>query len=165
MKSPDFRLPEKTRDVYLYMPMRMINIFPTVGVFGNLNLLTGKKERQITFFPSQISKQVGTTLMLSNGAQIDLAKGEVVLGQQHVRVHSFDVVSLNNNGQIVLDHQQASENGLDVVYLKSYNKLIVMDDQTYHSAYVQMFMLGKYDKNLFDLVVASPYTRIYKLKK
>jgi hypothetical protein len=49
--------------------------------------------------------------------------------------------------------------------MKSYGKFIVMDEQTFNSTYVQMFLLGKYDKNLFELVVSSPYSRIYKLKK
>jgi hypothetical protein len=40
-----------------------------------------------------------------------------------------------------------------------------MDRETYNSAYVQMFMLGNYDKELFELVVASPYSKIYKIKK
>jgi len=30
--------------------------------------------------------------------------------------------------------------------------------------YVQMFILGKYDKRFFEPVVLSPYTRIYRLK-
>jgi len=41
----------------------------------------------------------------------------------------------------------------------------VMDSETFNSTYVQMFMLEKYDKNLFELVVSSPYSKIYKLKK
>jgi dolichyl-diphosphooligosaccharide--protein glycosyltransferase/undecaprenyl-diphosphooligosaccharide--protein glycosyltransferase len=49
--------------------------------------------------------------------------------------------------------------------MKSYNKFIVMDVETFNSIYVQMFILGRYDKELFELVVASPYSRIYKLKK
>jgi len=52
-----------------------------------------------------------------------------------------------------------------VVYLKSYGDMIVMDRQTYNSAYVQMFMLGKYDKELFELVVSSAYSKIYRVKR
>jgi dolichyl-diphosphooligosaccharide--protein glycosyltransferase/undecaprenyl-diphosphooligosaccharide--protein glycosyltransferase len=40
-----------------------------------------------------------------------------------------------------------------------------MDVATYQSMYIQMFVLGKYDKKLFELKVASPYSRIYKLKR
>jgi len=51
-----------------------------------------------------------------------------------------------------------------MVYMKSYGKFVLMDMETFNSMYVQMFMLGKYDKNLFELVISSPYSRIYKLK-
>jgi len=40
-----------------------------------------------------------------------------------------------------------------------------MDSQTFNSMYVQMFILGKYDKDLFELVISSPYSKIYKVKK
>ena len=53
---------------------------------------------------------------------------------------------------------------LAVIYAKSYNKFLIMDMETFGSMYVQMFLLGKYDKNLFKLVVSSPYSKIYKLK-
>jgi dolichyl-diphosphooligosaccharide--protein glycosyltransferase/undecaprenyl-diphosphooligosaccharide--protein glycosyltransferase len=42
--------------------------------------------------------------------------------------------------------------------------VIVMDAQIFNSMYVQMFILGRYAHNLFELVHSSPYSRIYKLK-
>jgi hypothetical protein len=48
--------------------------------------------------------------------------------------------------------------------MQSYGQFIVMDTQTFNSTYVQMFILGKYNKELFELVVSSPYSKIYKLK-
>ena len=58
-----------------------------------------------------------------------------------------------------------NEGAYVVVYMKSYGQFIIMDIKTFNSMYVQMFILGKYDKNLFELVVSSPYSKIYKLKK
>jgi dolichyl-diphosphooligosaccharide--protein glycosyltransferase/undecaprenyl-diphosphooligosaccharide--protein glycosyltransferase len=49
--------------------------------------------------------------------------------------------------------------------MKSYGKFIVMDEATFRSVYVQMFILGKYNKKLFEPVVSSPYSKIYKLKR
>ena len=49
--------------------------------------------------------------------------------------------------------------------MKSYGRFVVVDRETFKSLYVQMFILGKYDKNLFELVVSSPYSKIYKLKR
>ena len=52
LENGTYVLPKKTRDIYLYLPYRMLNIFPTVSVFGNLDLTTGKAERKIAFYPT-----------------------------------------------------------------------------------------------------------------
>jgi dolichyl-diphosphooligosaccharide--protein glycosyltransferase/undecaprenyl-diphosphooligosaccharide--protein glycosyltransferase len=162
LTKADFKLPPKTREVYLYMPYRMLNIFPTVGVFGNLNLETGKKKRNIIFYPTVVRQQSGTKVMFANGIIFDSATGMVKLGKQSKKVYRFDQVSLGKPFNSSLLHVDGE---LCVVYLQSYGKVIVMDKETYNSAYVQMFMLGNYDKNLFELVVSSPYSKIYRVKK
>ena len=165
LKSKDYELPEKTRDVYLYLPFRMMRIFPTVGVFGNINLKTGKPERQIHFYPSTIAKKNGTMVMLQNGIVFDIAKGEIEIGGKTKKVQRFDVAALGQDTMTKVQSQLMSIDGeFCVVFLKSYGQMIVMDRATYNSAYVQMFMLGKYDKELFELVVSSPYSKIYKVK-
>ncbi len=165
LKSENYKLPEKTRDVYLYFPFRMMRIFPTVGVFGNINLKTGKPERQIHFYPSAIAQQSGAKLLLQNGIVFDSAKGEIELGGKTKKVQRFDVATLGANGMPKVKSQLMHMDGeFCVVFLQSYGVMVVMDRQTYNSAYVQMFMLGKYDKNLFELVVSSPYSKIYKVK-
>ncbi len=166
LKKSDYKLPKKTRDVYLYLPYRMLNIFPTVGVFGNLNLKTGKKQRNIIFYPTAPYQQHGTQVLLQNGIIFDTAKGTVSLGKNSYKVYHFDQVVLDQKGTPTVNSSLMHIDGeLCVVYLKSYNRMIVMDRETYNSTYVQMFMLGNYDKNLFELVVSSPYSKIYRVKR
>ena len=166
LASGSYKLPPKTRDVYLYLPYRMLNIFPTVMVFGNLDLTTGKRERKVTFYPARAVKNSKGVLTLSNGIVFDSRKGMLSMGREQVPVKYFIATSLSKNGNIRLQSQRYHSNGeYVVVFMKSYGKFIVMDQQTFNSTYVQMFLLGKYDKDLFELVVASPYSRIYKLKK
>jgi dolichyl-diphosphooligosaccharide--protein glycosyltransferase/undecaprenyl-diphosphooligosaccharide--protein glycosyltransferase len=166
LKSSNYQLPTKTRDVYLYMPYRMMRIFPTVGVFGNLNLMTGKKERNIAFYPTRVSNQSGSKLFFANGIIFDTQKGSLKISQQETKVHRFDVVEYKPKGKSTVNSDLIHFSGkYCVVYLKSYNEFIVMDKKTYESAYVQMFMLEKYDKELFELVVSSPYSKIYKVKR
>ncbi|CAA6804593.1 MAG: Oligosaccharyltransferase PglB (EC [uncultured Sulfurovum sp.] len=165
LKNKDYDLPEKTRDVYLYLPYRMLRIFPTVGVFGNLNLKTGKAERKIHFYPSSPVKQDGSRVLLQNGIIFDYVKGEIDLQGTKKKVQRFDTVVLDKNNNAIVDSKIMRMDGdYMVVFLKSYNQMIVMDKKTYKSTYVQMFMLGKYDKNLFELVISSPYSKIYKVK-
>ena len=166
LENDSYVLPEKSRDVYLYMPYRMLNIFPTVAVFGNLDLTTGKPERRISFYPTQARDNTDGILTFSNGIVFDAKKGMITLGNQKVPVKNFIVSSLTKNGETQLQSQlYHAEGQLSVVYMKSYGQFIVLDVETFNSMYVQMFILGKYDKDLFELVVSSPYSKIYKLKK
>ena len=165
LTKKDYVLPQKTRDVYLYFPYRMLNIFPTVGVFGNLNLKTGKKERNIIFYPTVPIKQNGTQTLFQNGIVFDSSNGTIQLGKKVEKVYRFDQIRLGVNAKPLVQSALMHLDGqLCIVNLQSYNRVIIMDRKTYNSAYVQMFMLGNYDKNLFELVVSSPYSKIYRVK-
>jgi len=166
LESPDYRLPPKTRDIYLYLPYRMLNIFPTVAVFGNLDLKTGKKLRNMTFYATHAVSSKGGEVRLANGIVLDLKKGVVQFGKQEVPLNRFLVTENGAKGSVRVQGQSFhAEGALSVIYMKSYGRFIVLDTQTLNSTFVKMFILGKYDKAYFELVVASPYTRIYRLKK
>jgi len=166
LENDTCKLPEKTRDIYLYLPYRMLNIFPTVALFGNLDLTTGKPERKIIFYPTRAVKNDNGVLQFSNGIVFDAKKGELFFGQRKVAAKYFIVTQMTKEGKTQIQTQPYAPKGRYVViYMKSYGKFIVMDEKTFYSTYVQMFILGKYDKDRFELVVSSPYSKIYKLKK
>ncbi len=158
-------LPKKTRDVYLYLPYRMMGIFPTVMVFGNIDLTTGKAQRKSIFYPTSARGERNGQIILSNGMIFDARKGVLHIGNRDEKVAKFVVTQNTKGTQIKVEEQSHHLDGsLIVVYLKSYGRFVIMDRQTYQSMYVQMFMLGRYDKRYFEPVVISPYTRIYRLK-
>jgi len=166
LQSRDYHLPEKSRDVYLYLPYRMLNIFPTVAVFGNLDLTTGKPERRIIFYPTSAVSNKEGVISFANGIVFDAKKGIVSMGPQQIPVKQFVLTSQTSKGETDVRAETFHENGtLMVIYMKSYGQFIVLDRETFDSMYVQMFILGKYDKDLFELVVSSPYSKIYKLKR
>ncbi|SFV51029.1 Oligosaccharyltransferase PglB [hydrothermal vent metagenome] len=166
LQSSEYKLPKKTRDIYLYMPYRMLNIFPTVAVFGNLDLSTGKAERRISFYPSYAMSNKNGILVMRNGIVFDTKQGEITLGTEKKAVKHFIITQNTKEGKIILQSQLYHTDGeYNVIYMKSYGQFVVMDNEIFNSMYVQMFLLGKYDKNLFELIVSSPYSRIYKLKR
>ncbi len=165
VENNDIPVPPKSRDIYLYLPYRMMGIFPTVMVFGNIDLTTGKKVRDAMFYPAYIKSSTGGMIILSNGIMLDSQKGELRIGKKRLSIREF-VVAQNKKDSILSSqsHIYHMDGKYAVVYMKSYGRVVVMDEKTFHSTYVQMFMLGKYDKKFFDLVVASPYSRIYRIK-
>lgn len=164
LQSETYKLPQKTRDVYLYLPYRMLSIFPTVTIFGNLDLNTGKPLRNPSFYPTAIRSSQDGILQLRNGIVFDAKNGVLHFGKETKNVKYFIVTTNQRDGNIALQSQLYHLDGeYAVVYMKSYGQLIVMDMETFRSMYVQMFILGKYDKRFFTPVVGSAYTRIYKL--
>jgi len=166
LEDNTYTLPKKTREIYLYMPYRMLNIFPTVMVFGNLDLNTGKTLRDASFYPTNAISSKGGMIRFANGVLFNAQKGEILIRGKQEKVKNFIVTQNTNSSKVILQSQSYHRDGeYVVVYMKSYGRFIVMDVQTFESMYVQMFILGKYDKALFELVVSSPHSKIYKLKK
>lgn len=166
LELPSYQLPPKTRDIYLYLPYRMLRIFPTVTQFGNLDLNTGKPLREVKFYSLSLAEQNNELWKFSNGIVMDVKKGELYLGRQKSDIKLFIVTENLTNGEVKAKAQPYHEEGKYVViYMKSYGQFLMMDRETFHSTYVQMFILGKYNSDLFELVVSSPYSKIYRLKK
>ena len=165
LEEDTIKLPPKTRDIYLYLPYRMLNIFPTVMQFGNLDLSTGQKERKIVFYPTQAVSSDKGVLTFANGIIFDATRGTLKIGDATKPVKYLVTTTNTKEGNITVAKQPyRAEGEYVVVYMKSYGQFVVMDEETFHSMYVQMFIMGRYDKSLFEPVVTSPYSRIYRLK-
>jgi len=165
LENNTYTMPKKTRDIYLYLPYKMLNIFPTVAKFSNLDLITGEEERKMEFYPTFAIKSEAGILSFRNGIIFDSKTGNITIGKKKVEVKYFIATQNIQGTKILLQSQLYHADGkYAIVYMKSYKRFIIMDVETFNSTYVQMFILGKYDENLFELVISSPYSRIYKLK-
>jgi len=166
LKNSDYVPPKKSRDIYIYMPYKMVNIFSTVMIFGNLDLLTGERLRDAIYYASYVRSSKNGKVRLSNGLVFDQKSGNIYFGRRALKVRNFIETKNLESGEIkILPKFYHRDGELSVIYMKRYGKVIIMDNDTFASNFVQMGLLGNYDKNLFDLVVASPYGRIYKLKR
>ena len=158
-------LPEKTREIYLYLPYRMLNIFSTVAIFSNLDLLTGEKYPSPFYFVSRNFKDTPDTLYLGGGLQLDKKKGLLQIGKQQFPLKQFVTTSLGSDGNHVTNIQTIEPNSpLSLVYMQSYKIFLVLDEKMYNSNYIQMFVLGHYDKSLYELVESTPYAKIFKIR-
>lgn len=165
LESENYTLPPKTRDVFLYLPYRMLNIFPTVAVFGNIDLMTGEKKRKIEFYVSNLANRQGDMLIFQNGIVFDERNGVLHFGRD-ARSVKYKVTTQEYRSKPTQVKSKMYQMGarLVVLELRSYNQFIIMDEDTFNSMYVQMLLLGRYNKELFELSVSSPYGKIYKLK-
>ena len=68
------------------------------------------------------------------------------------------------NGKLVKLSKQVDKNSnLYVIFLPDYQRILILDKKVFESAFIQLFVLENYDKDLFEPVYLSNYARIYKL--
>lgn len=161
---PEYKIPSKTRNVYLYLPLRMIEIFPTVSLFSNIDLTKPDKRSTPFFYSTRMGQDTGATIELGQGLSIQKATSTLKMGKQNVPIKALYQVGYDPNHQLQIKAQTFASEGLNVIFLASYGQFLVLDDYYFNSTYIQMFIFEQYDKNLFEPVVLSPYTKIYKLK-
>jgi dolichyl-diphosphooligosaccharide--protein glycosyltransferase/undecaprenyl-diphosphooligosaccharide--protein glycosyltransferase len=161
----DIKLPEKTRGIFIYLPNRMLNIFPTVALFSNLDLMTGKKKAAPFFYQSKRFKDSGNVINLGNGIKIIKNKGQIQIGRQVLPINNFAVTAYDNRGILRKQVQTINRTSpISVIYMKSYNTFLVLDKKMYDSLFIQLFVLENYDKNLFEPIILNPLAKVYKLK-
>lgn len=165
LEMDDYILPEKTRDIFLYLPNRMMGILPTVSLFSNLDLTTGSEKSKPLFFLSRNFKEAKEGLNLGSGVYLDNRKGQVKIGKNLLNVNNFVVTEYDKNGILKKNVQTIDRSSsINVIYMKNYNTFLVLDNNMFNSTYIQLFALENYNKELFEPVILNPHAKVYKLK-
>ncbi|ELT7823214.1 peptide-binding protein [Campylobacter coli] len=168
LSKPDFKIDTpKTRDIYLYMPARMSLIFSTVASFSFINLDTGVLDKPFTFSTAYPLDVKNGEIYLSNGVVLSDDFRSFKIGDNVVSVNSIVEINSIKQGEYKITPIDDKAQ-FYIFYLKDsaipYAQFILMDKTMFNSAYVQMFFLGNYDKNLYDLVINARDAKVFKLK-
>ena len=165
LRYGDVTLPPKTRDVFLYLPMRMLDILPTVKLFSNLDLSTGNPISQPFFYSSTRFQDRGNTIQFGNGIALLKNEGMIQIGNQKVPLGEFIKVGYNRQGKIHVKRQTITPmSRISVIYLESYHRFLILDSQYLNSTFIQMYVFENYDRTLFEPVILDPLIKIYKVK-
>jgi dolichyl-diphosphooligosaccharide--protein glycosyltransferase/undecaprenyl-diphosphooligosaccharide--protein glycosyltransferase len=165
LRYGDAEMPKKTREVYLYLPWRMMDIFPTVKIFSNIDLQSGKKYNRPFFYMSRGHRDTPENLNLGSGVLLDKKSGMLQVGRQKVPLKYFYTVGNRSDGTVSVKQQLVRAQGrLSIIFLASYNRFLVVDDNYLNSTFIKMFVFEQYDKKLFEQVITSPYAKIYRVK-
>ncbi len=161
--STNMKLPKIKENIYYYLPFRMFNLLPTISLFSNINLETGKEQRHF-FFQSNGYRKEGNVIALGDHVNILLNKKVIIIGNQEIPIHYFAVTEMLKNGKLHKSADIISSKGLDVVFMKSYNKWLIMDDFYFNSTFIQLFVFENTD-GYFKPVIINPYVKIFKVVK
>ena len=166
LRSKTFSLPEKTREVFFYLPYRMLDIYNTVRLFSNLDLNTGSQYAQPFLFSSIGFKETGEKILLGKGVEIDKKTNTVLIGNRSIQINTLYMTQYDPSGYLRVQKQLFNMMApVSVIFMKNYNKFLVVDQQTLNSTYFQLFVLEQYDPELFEPVIMSPIAKVYRLKK
>jgi dolichyl-diphosphooligosaccharide--protein glycosyltransferase/undecaprenyl-diphosphooligosaccharide--protein glycosyltransferase len=157
------KLPKKTRDVYIYLPHRMMGIIPTIDLFSNLNLSTGKQFQRAIFYRASPVSNNGGVMRLSNGMEI--RGGVISVGRKSLPINQIITTAYDSKG-VLQKSRQIMNIGSDiyVIFMQNYNQFLILDKRMFYSLYVQLFVLENYDTDLYEPVILDPFTKIYRLK-
>ncbi len=165
LRYGDAELPAKRHDVYFYLPLRMLDIFPTVKIFSNLDLKTGEAGPRPFFYTTQAFKNEGTEVRLGNGISLLKQEGALQIGQQKVAIRNFFQTQYDREGKLHVNQQLLdARSPISVIFMASYNRFLVLDESLLNSTYVQLFVFENYDKSLFEPVTMDPMAKVYRLK-
>jgi len=165
LKNIDLDKPNPTRDIYLYLPLRMMDIFPTVHAFSNIDLKTGKSKQSPFFYRTKSIKEDQNQINLGSGIKVLKNEGMVQVGEIKVPIHNFIITKYDNNGKLHKNVQVVNEEGgLNLVFMQSYSQALVLDNEMFNSTYIQLFVLEELNKELFEPTLLSPFAKVYKLK-
>lgn len=166
LEAGNIMLPPKTREIYYYLPNRLLNIFPTVGLFSNLNLETGEKYKQPFYYKADQFKDEGNTILFGNGVMLNKQNSILHIGNQQVPIKRFVIAGYDNQKKLQKNIQMINPNAtISIIYMQSYNSWLILDEKLYNSFFIQLFVLEEYDKSLFEPVILNPYAKVFKLKK
>jgi dolichyl-diphosphooligosaccharide--protein glycosyltransferase/undecaprenyl-diphosphooligosaccharide--protein glycosyltransferase len=165
LRYGDIKMPPKSRDIYLYLPWNMMGILPTIRRFSDIDLNSGKPLANHMFFFSQRYKKIDDRLYMSRDIAWLIKENKLLVDGKKIDIGRYIVVGYDKNGDIKSKQRVLNFDGkLHIIYMASYDSYVVLDDEYLHSLFVEMFILGDYDHDLFEPVILDPTTKIYRLK-
>ncbi len=165
LRSGDIKIPEKSREIYLYLPWQMMEILRTVRAFSNIDLNSGKTDKQPYFYISREYKDTLGSLNLGDDIVLDKKSAMLQMGKKTVPLKAFYTVGNGVDGSLDIKRQAGSPDGkFSIIHLASYNTYLVLDDSYLNSTFIQMFVFEQYDKNLFEKVIITPDAKVYRVR-
>ncbi len=158
------KLPKKTRDVYLYLPERMLRIFPVVNKFSDLNIENGENYNSGFFLSYSNYKIANNNIYLPYNNRIDVKKGILIYNNKSIKINKLIVTNYKNGKFAKRANIFDITSKINVIYVKSSRRVIILDDKMLNSTYIQLFLLENYEKDLYEPVILTPLIKIFKLK-
>jgi len=165
LKYNSVKIPEATRDIYLYLPLRMLDIFPTVALFSKRDLNSGQAYAQRFFYTTQSYQEMGNIINFGANVILDKQSNELKIGGKSIPVQTLYTVQYDKEQHVhTAKHLLNFSAHYSIIYMPSYHRFIICDNSYVDSLFIQMFVFEKYDVGKFEPTIMTPLAKVYKLK-
>lgn len=165
LKYNTVTVPKATRDIYLYLPLRMLDIFPTVALFSKRDLNSGQAYAQRFFYTTQSYQEMGNIINFGANVILDKQSNELKIGGKSVPVQTLYTVQYDKEQHVhTAKHLLNFSAHYSIIYMPSYHRFIICDNSYVDSLFIQMFVFEKYDVGKFEPTIMTPLAKVYKLK-
>ncbi len=166
IKEANFSLPAKTRDIYYYLPDRMLGIFPTILQFSKIDLKSGKNLNNGLFIVTRAISQNEQGIRLSGGFTLSSDVINLIYENNVLPLRSFIETDYDESGKLnVKEYKNNELSNISVIFMRDYGRFIILDESILNSAYIQLFVLERYDPKVFEPVILDGATKVYRLKR
>jgi len=156
--------PGKSREIFLYLPFRMLDIFPTVRSFSEIEPSMGEVLER-PFFSSASYRKVGSRIDLGSGVIFDEEHRLLAIDDRAQAIQAFIRVSYDADLHVQVERQVVEPSArLSLIHLMSYRRILVVDESILNSVFFQLFFFERYDPEAFELVLKHPMAKVFRIK-
>lgn len=162
----NFKLPQKTKEVYYYFVPHMIDMLPNILKISNIDIATGEEFLAPLAYIGYNIKigEDGVSIIVGSECTLPSADPEYLIHDgKKMPINSYYQVGEVDGKLVKLSKQIDRNSKLYVIFLPDYQRILVLDETVFNSTFIQLFVLENYDKELFEPVYLSNSARIYKL--
>ena len=168
LEDKNFKLPQKTREVYYYFVPHMLDILPNILKFSTIDIATGR-EFWTPFVHVGYDIRMGedeVSIIVNDECTLPSADPEyLIFNGEKKPINSYYQVGEVDGKLVKLSKQVDESSDLFVIFLPDYQRILILDKKVFNSTFIQLFVLENYDKELFEPVSLSNSARIYRLLK
>lgn len=160
-----------SKDAYLVLPTRLLNIYATIERFSNVDLRTGKAFGTRVFSFTQSFTEDDNKITAGNGLYID-KKNWAIKDSAGTNIPLRSITVTNEIGDIaqkqVINNPaklKDDEYALYAIINQTMGYVIICDEAMYRSTAIQLMVFMEHDERYFDKVYISPFMKVYKAKR
>lgn len=167
----DAPVPAATRDLYLWLPFRMLWQWPTIRSFSARDLETGVPEPGGILHVFYLREMAGERLRFGEeNAELDLATGRLVTGGKAAAVEDLRVVPMEAGPRGVPVRRPpptATDPAFPLTVIVHLPRGIVLlaDEAATRSLFLRMFVLRDVDPAFFEPVVLEDDAEVWKFRR